>query len=185
MLGTYLYFLYKYILKQYRYLKYTPPKGIVELKRFTGKFTYTKDPRKKGFVVINPSWLRDNIVKVDLPIIVPLQERIWTIHCHKKVANNLRALFYEYLIRHYDERYPIYQLGCFVPRHKMSDTSKSLSLHAYGVALDINWKHNKLGTRGNIPKEIILRFKQYGWNWGGLWTKPKDPMHFQYIQPMK
>ena len=62
----------------------------------------------------------------------------------------------------------------------MCNPKRSLSIHAWGLAIDINWKNNKVGTSGDIPHYVATLFKQYGFNWGGLWTRPKDPMHFQF-----
>jgi len=54
-----------------------------------------------------------------------------------------------------------------------------LSMHSYGIAADFDPEHNAFGD--NHPKmaqQIITRFKEEGWVWGGEWAK-KDGMHFQ------
>jgi len=180
LIRWYVNFLYKVIKGEYRSKTYTPPSNPKELKNFVGKMGYVEDPKRKGFVKINPAWIKENLVILNLPVPIPLMDKFWTIQVHKKLALNVRNLFYDYIINKYDNLYPIYQLGGFVPRHKLSNPTKSLSLHAYGMAIDINWKENKLNTRGNMPVEVVTLFKQYGWQWGGFWRRPKDPMHFQY-----
>jgi hypothetical protein len=65
----------------------------------------------------------------------------------------------------------------------MNNPKKSLSLHSYGIAIDLNWDKNQVGTIGNIPLDVVYLFSIYGWRWGGNWENPgKDPMHFEYYQ---
>jgi hypothetical protein len=73
------------------------------------------------------------------------------------------------------------------------------SMHAYGLAVDINPFHNpylkgeavapELATaysdRGNVRPGMIFEgdaavgaFDEMGWAWGGRWTSAKDWMHF-------
>lgn len=53
-----------------------------------------------------------------------------------------------------------------------------LSMHCWGVAIDLNASTNRLGTKGTMPPEIIHVFKKRDWEWGGIWHRP-DPQHFQ------
>jgi hypothetical protein len=55
-----------------------------------------------------------------------------------------------------------------------------ISLHAFGIAIDLNPENNELGTRGNMNPELILMFKHFGFFWGGDFHGRPDPMHFQY-----
>lgn len=55
-----------------------------------------------------------------------------------------------------------------------------LSLHSWGVAIDLNAEHNKLGTEGSMSKDVVRIFMEEGFLWGGHFVKRKDPMHFQY-----
>lgn len=65
--------------------------------------------------------------------------------------------------------------------------TNSWSLHAYGIAIDINWRRNlysyRLVTDMNLsmPADISRIRTNNGrqvWQWGGYWRK-KDAMHFQ------
>ena len=78
--------------------------------------------------------------------------------------------------------------------------TSSLSMHAYGLAVDINPAQNPYISRGNVSPEaarayldrsdarpgMVLRggaaheaFTSRGWTWGGDWTSPVDYQHFQ------
>ncbi len=71
--------------------------------------------------------------------------------------------------------------GCWcLPRPVRGGTE--LSTHAYGIAIDIDPKHNALGTVGRIAKQqmwVVDIFKKRGFAWGGGW-KRKDGMHFEF-----
>jgi hypothetical protein len=57
----------------------------------------------------------------------------------------------------------------------------SLSMHAYGCAVDFDPARNELGdVNPNLAHciDVIRAFKNEGWTWGGGWKKP-DGMHFQ------
>lgn len=64
------------------------------------------------------------------------------------------------------------------------------SLHAYGIALDINWQSNPYGPRlvTNMPAAMIRDIKairtrngQQVWRWGGDYSGNKDAMHFEIV----
>jgi len=74
--------------------------------------------------------------------------------------------------------------------------SRILSMHANGLAIDINPKQNpyvkngtsipagseyKLNNIGTITPDskIVKLFKEKGWTWGGDWKSLKDYQHFQ------
>jgi len=84
--------------------------------------------------------------------------------------------------------------------HRRVAGSSKLSLHAYGLAIDINPVENpyvkaqlvspdsgraylerNLGQKGLITKGDILynTFISKGWQWGGDWKSVKDYQHFQ------
>lgn len=66
--------------------------------------------------------------------------------------------------------------GTYVWRPKR-DGSK-LSTHSWAISIDLNASTNQLGTKGDMPGEIIKPFVDEGWEWGGDWLR-SDPMHFQ------
>ena len=55
----------------------------------------------------------------------------------------------------------------------------SLSLHSWGIAIDVNAFENGLGKEPKLSKKFVKCFTDNGWDWGGLWVSRPDGMHFQ------
>ena len=66
--------------------------------------------------------------------------------------------------------------GCFNIRQKRGATS--MSIHSWGLAVDINAAWNAFGKKPTMSKALVQCFVDAGFDWGGYWTKP-DGMHFQ------
>jgi hypothetical protein len=75
--------------------------------------------------------------------------------------------------------------------------SGNWSMHAYGLAIDLNPVENpytgcgRTRERASIPyldrsrmrkgmvtPEVVAAFRSIGWGWGGYWSSVKDYMHF-------
>lgn len=67
--------------------------------------------------------------------------------------------------------------GCFNIRKKRG--LSSMSMHSWGLAVDVNAFENGLGTTGKLSKGFVKCFTDNGFEWGGNWTGRKDPMHFE------
>ena len=57
--------------------------------------------------------------------------------------------------------------------------AKYLSLHAWGLAVDINAFENKMHTKGKLSSKFVECFTSSGFDWGGNFSGRLDPMHFQ------
>jgi hypothetical protein len=66
--------------------------------------------------------------------------------------------------------------GCFNIRAKRGLTS--MSLHSWGIAVDINAYQNPLGKVPKMNMKLVACFVMAGFEWGGTWKRP-DGMHFQ------
>ncbi len=66
--------------------------------------------------------------------------------------------------------------GCFNIRKKRG--LSSMSLHSWGIAIDVNAAWNGLGKDPVLSPEFVKCFTDAGFDWGGTWTR-KDGMHFQ------
>lgn len=76
--------------------------------------------------------------------------------------------------------YRVRTIGCFAPRGKRGNPS-SLSLHSYGIAVDVNSDANPMRSPivTDMPIGWVEKWEAIGWTWGGRWRTP-DPMHFQF-----
>lgn len=66
--------------------------------------------------------------------------------------------------------------GCFIIRQKRG--LKSMSLHSWAIACDVNQQENQLGNEPTLSPEFVACFIDAGCEWGGTWTR-KDGMHFE------
>lgn len=69
-------------------------------------------------------------------------------------------------------------MGGFVCRNIAG--KKTLSYHAYGLAIDINPSTNPYSStlKTDMPSAFIKLWTDEGWGWGGKWEGNKDAMHF-------
>lgn len=67
--------------------------------------------------------------------------------------------------------------GCFNIRPSKG-SSKNYSLHAWGLAVDINAAWNGWDRKPTISRALVQCFLDAGFDWGGNWPV-KDGMHFQ------
>lgn len=67
--------------------------------------------------------------------------------------------------------------GCFNIR-KSKGSNVAYSLHAWGLAIDVNAAWNRYGKKPTLSKEFVECFTDAGFIWGGNWSVP-DGMHFQ------
>jgi hypothetical protein len=74
--------------------------------------------------------------------------------------------------------------GCYVPRFIANDPAKGLSLHSFGIAVDLNVPGNERGTVGQMDRQVVAIFKKWGFAWGGDWNYT-DPMHFEMAKVVK
>ena len=67
--------------------------------------------------------------------------------------------------------------GCFAPRRIPG--SGSLSLHAWGLAIDINAAANPRLGQSRQDRRLVRAMEEAGFTWGGRWPTVPDPMHFE------
>ena len=66
--------------------------------------------------------------------------------------------------------------GCFNIRKKRG--LSSMSLHSWGIAIDVNAFENGLGKTPKLSSGFVKCFTDNGFDWGGTWQR-LDGMHFQ------
>lgn len=123
-----------------------------------------------GRITPDPAWVKANIRTEPVPI-------LGQVTCHRVVLPQLRAALAEIKARGLaDTIHPDEYAGCFYPRF-IAGTNQ-LSLHSFGIALDLNVPGNQRGTVGEMDRTVVSIFKKWGFAWGGDWNYT-DPMHFQ------
>ncbi|HWH29380.1 MAG TPA: M15 family metallopeptidase [Mycobacteriales bacterium] len=123
-----------------------------------------------GTIEPDAAWVRRNIVTTTVPI-------MGRVTCHRLMVPQLRAALQEvqdsglgHLLKTYD--------GCYVPRFIARNPDNSISLHTWGIAIDMDAATNYRGIRGTMDDRIVAIFKKWGFRWGGDWAYT-DPMHFE------
>lgn len=151
---------------------WTPPAhGLDDLRKRFGAIQV-----RDGQVVAPAHWESLNMVR--LPSL-PGWPR--GIYCNKAIKEPLTEALRRCVAL--GDGYQIKSLGCFAPRAKR--TSDRLSVHSWGLAIDINPATNPLAPYAgapcvcDIPMAWVAIFEELGWTWGGKFTRP-DPMHFQF-----
>lgn len=133
-----------------------------------GTFRYTV--LGGGRIAPDRAWVAANIHSDQVPV-------LGTVACHRAVLPQLRAALSEVVAAglakeiHRDE-----YAGCYYPRFIKG--TQQLSLHSFGIALDLNVPGNHRGTEGEMSRAVVAIFQRWGFSWGGDWAYT-DPMHFE------
>ena len=129
------------------------------------------DEYTKGFFIPDPRWVCENLLSVEFVNRAVL--------VHKACAGTLSAIDGMLYVNWPKAYNYINTVLSWSPRHMLRSPARAFSMHAYGLALDINPETNSYGSCGDMDPTIVELFQQHGWVWGGDWKIP-DPMHFEY-----
>jgi hypothetical protein len=128
-------------------------------------------PYGSDWIRIEPRWLDRNIVTRSVPI-------LGSVTCNRRLFAPLRRA-----LRTLDRRALSDVVdrgdyaGCFAPRRIPG--SGSLSLHAWGLAIDINAAANPRLGDSRQDRRLVRAMEDAGFTWGGRWPTVPDPMHFE------
>ena len=111
----------------------------------------------------------------DVPIHLEIGVIPKKLYCNKIIVDPLIKAFTNILDRNLIKELKTWD-GCFNVRRKRG--LKSLSLHSWGIAIDVNAAWNGLGKEPTMSEELVKCFTDAGFDWGGTWNR-KDGMHFQ------
>jgi hypothetical protein len=71
--------------------------------------------------------------------------------------------------------------GCFNPRYaRLSQSTGSISRHAWGMAIDMNTATNAQGYVPQMDCRVVRIFRAHGFAWGGNFLVA-DGMHFEWV----
>lgn len=151
------------------------------VERMFGRFAWEENPERQGAVRIIGEWERRNILTVDPPFeLLDGQGRpISSIRCHRLIAGALKRAFIDLKQRNLCHLVNTFD-GCFVPRHMGWDSTRGLSRHSWGIAVDLNARIFPYGSPAKQNPRLVEAFKRQGFAWGGEWKTP-DPMHFEIV----
>jgi len=114
------------------------------------------------------------------------------VYCNKDMVEPLTNAFKNIIERNLQDQLKTWD-GCYNPRpirghekmfnelfsaNRFDKAADYISMHSWGVAIDINTAWNQLGKQPTMSKELVSCFKDAGFNWGGDFIR-KDGMHFE------
>lgn len=144
------------------------------------------DPRGKNGNV-NPHWYETNMVWVDVPWKLYYSGKAIKsrINVHKKVAGSLSRVLADIWNKagHSQAQIDAWGMSDFSGsfNYRVKRGGRSLSMHAYGCAIDFDADSNGFGDKTPHfagAKPVLDAWAAEGWVWGGTWSKP-DGMHWQ------
>jgi len=125
-----------------------------------------------GTVQPDPAWVSANIRTEEVPI-------LGTVTGHQAMLPQLRGALREVAARGLADKIHADEFGgSYVPRFIGRDIDQGLSLHTWGIAVDLNVPGNQRGVAGEIDRDVVTIFKKWGFAWGGDWNYT-DPIHFE------
>jgi hypothetical protein len=141
-----------------------------EIKARFGEFA-VRLPYGHDWIGIEPRWLRRKVVTRSVPI-------LGAVSCHRRLIPPLRralGMLERRGLSHLIDRGDY--AGCYAARRIPS--SGSLSLHAWGLAIDLNASANPPLGASHQDRRLVRAMERAGFTWGGRWPTAPDPMHFE------
>lgn len=122
-----------------------------------------------------PSQSNPNMILWDVPTHLEIGIIPKRIYCNKDLVKPLEFAFKALIDTGYVKELKTWD-GCFNIRKKRG--LSSMSLHSWGIAIDVNAFENGLGQPAKLSAGFVKCFTDNGFDWGGTW-KRTDGMHFQ------
>ena len=123
-----------------------------------------------GTIEPDAAWVNSSIVSATVPI-------LGRVTCHRLMIPQLRGALQDVVNAGLSSSLHTYD-GCYVPRFIERDPTHAISLHTWGIAIDMDASTNYRGIKGTMDPRVVDIFKRWGFRWGGDWSY-SDPMHFE------
>ena len=155
------------------------PSGLAEITATFGNISQYIRPDG----TLSPDWEENNIglIQLPFPMVLAWDHAVSVTHmrCHKLMMPVFSDVLNQILQQGLDSLVSFFG-GCYMYRPERA--SHRLSVHSWGIAIDLDPETNKMGTAGDIDPRVVSIFKSAGFTWGGdfLNEARKDPMHFQF-----
>ena len=120
--------------------------------------------------------LEKSMVLTDVPTHLEIGVIPKKVYCNKDLVKPLTQAFTNLIERKLVGELKTWD-GCFQIR-KIRGSSSTMSLHSWGLAIDVNAAWNGLGKEPQLSKEFVRCFTDAGFDWGGNFSR-KDGMHMQ------
>ena len=129
-------------------------------------------PTSESGVEVDPTWVQDHIVTVTIPV-------LGRVACNERLLPQLRGAMKDLVAQGLESTIHSFD-GCFVARFDPSSLSGSISLNAWGAAVDVNADTNRTGSPPVQDPGLVGVMKAWGFGWGGDLIIP-DGKHFAYL----
>ena len=150
----------------------TLPRGYDAIRAVYGDLKETEG--HGGRVNVSLTWSKDNLARVALTT-------GHKVTMHRAIADEFRTLF-DLAVKL--SGYSPKSVQTWVPRHKLWNPNKPLSLHSWAIAFDVDPAQNGYGVQSGTMLDrhpaFAAVFRAAGWSCGIDWkTDSRDPMHIQ------
>ena len=149
--------------------------SISEIPIIFGAFNYTEIGN--GRIRIDSNWQNINIKLLHM-----YDQKIWI---HRLMIPQIGYVIAKLYAEDLHDELDLQGGGGFCARHQNWKESTPLSLHAYGVAIDLNPNKYPYGDDKQPHPRLIEIFKEGGMFWGGDFKTVNDNMHFQFSHFIK
>lgn len=131
-------------------------------------------------------WERDNIRPARVPAPLRFAGRpVQTLRVHRLLVDRFESVYNEI---HHVGLWSAVESYAGAYAFRLIRGGESLSMHAYGAAIDHDPLHNQLGAApehcsfGNTEagRAVVRIFEAHGFFWGGKFRGRPDGMHFQF-----
>ena len=129
------------------------------LKKKFGEFEAYPDPTDPTQLVIDPTWVQDNVRSETLPV-------FGTVTCHAKTLFLLRQAAKALLDK--AEAGLVTDVGsCFDPTISVDGPAGPLTAADWGAAIELNPSNNLPGDRPDQSRDLVHEMYRWGFGWGG------------------